>query len=128
MKKLAIGLVVAAFALSAVGVYAQGLPLPQISVAPASYDFGNVPVGALASGNLLVTNTGGGTLIVTAVKTKDPFSDGATSFQLKAGKSRRVRIALAPPAVGQYNSVCTFLSNAANGSTLNVPLAGTGVQ
>jgi hypothetical protein len=111
-----------------VSVYAGEIQLPLISVTPSSYDFGEVPVGAVAQGNLLVTNDSADSpLIVKAVKTKAPFSDGATSFTLQPGQSRRVRIAFAPPATGQYNSYCTFVSNAANAPVLNVPLSGTGV-
>lgn len=126
MKKLAAGLVLVALALTAVGAYAQGIPLPQISVTPTSYDFGVVPVGAVAQGALLVTNTGGGILTVNNVKTKLPFSDGASSFTLHAGQSRRVNIAFAPPAPGQYNSYCTIDSNASNNQLVIVPLSGTG--
>jgi hypothetical protein len=132
MKRLAVGLALVALVLAAVGVHAQGgggLPLPQISVTPASYDFGNVPIGAVASGALLVKNIGGGTLIVDAVKTKAPFLDGvSSSFTLGPGRSRRVNIGFAPTAPVQYNSVCTFQSNAANTPVLNVPLTGWGVE
>ena len=93
---------------------------------PSSYDFGTVPVGAVAQGSLLVRNTGGAPLIVNNVKTKSPFADGATSFTVPAGGSRRVNIAFAPPAAGQYNSYCTIESNASNNNLVIIPLSGTG--
>jgi hypothetical protein len=128
MKRLAVGLALVALVLSAVTAYAGEIQLPLISVTPTSYDFGQVPVYAVAQGALLVTNDSADSdLIVTAVKTKAPFSDGASSFTLGPGQSRRVSIAFAPPAPGQYNSYCTFISNAANHPVLNVPLSGTGV-
>lgn len=128
MKKLALGfaLLVAAFGFAGARVHAQGIPLPTISVSPSSYDFGNVPVGAVANTTLTVTNTGGGTLNVTAVKTKAPFGDNATSFSLGAGQSQQVIVTFAPSAPVQYNSVCTFQSNANNAPVLHVPLAGMG--
>jgi hypothetical protein len=128
MKKLtlALGLAVIAIAATSVGVQSQGIPLPQIQVTPSTYDFGTVPVGAVAQGNLLVTNTGGGPLIVNNVKTKSPFADGASSFTLQAGQSRRINIAFAPPAPGPYSSYCTIDSNASNNPLVIIPLSGTG--
>lgn len=128
MKKLAMAL---GFALMVVGLMGQSanaqLQLPTLSVSPASHDFGSVPVGALATGTLTVTNTGGATLNVTAVKTRAPFGDNATSFTLAPGASREVLVSFAPSAAGVYSHVCTFLSNAGNG-TVNVPLSGTGTN
>ena len=129
MKRLAVSLALVALVLAAAGVHARDtFPAPQISVTPASYDFGNVPIGAVSPGTLMVKNIGSGTLIVRAVKTKAPFFDGATSFTLGAGQSRRVNIGFAPTAPVQYNSVCTFVSNAFNGTVLSVPLTGWGVE
>ena len=102
--------------------------LPIISVEPASYDFGSVPIGALSPAALLVTNSGDAPLFVNAVKTKAPFGDGATSFTVPGHSSRRVNIYFAPTSPGTFNSVCTFQSNAHNAPVLNVPLSGVGVE
>jgi hypothetical protein len=129
MKRIAAGLALVALVIAAAGVYADSLPLPQISVTPASYDFGNVSIHAGKTGTLVVKNIGGGTLLVDAVKTKAPFTDRVTSpFTLGPGQSRRVLIGFLPTQPIEYNSVCTFQSNAANGTVLNVPLTGWGVE
>lgn len=129
MKKLAIGLAILVIGLGLSGAaQADEIELPVISVSPASYDFGNVPLNAVATGSLMVSNTGGSPLVVSAVKTKAPFGDNATSFTIQPGQSRRVDIYFAPTAATTYNSWCTFQSNAHNAPLLSVPLSGTGVE
>ncbi len=133
MKKLALALtiltLVAGFAGNAAAQTGGGLELPLIAVEPGSYDFGLVPLGAGAIGYLVVSNPShDATLTVSAVKTKAPFSDGATSFTIPPLGSRRVMIYFLPLAPGSYESVCTFQSNAANAPVLNVPLSGICVE
>lgn len=127
MKRFTLVLLALGIGLFGGPVHADGLQAV-ISVQPASYDFGNVPVNAVATASLLVSNTGNAPLVVSAVKTKVPFGDNATSFTLQPGKSRRVDITFIPPAPGQYSGGCTFQSNAGNAPLLNVPLSGTGVE
>lgn len=103
------------------------LQLPALSVSPASHDFGSVPVNALASGTLTVTNTGGATLNVTAVKTCAPFGDDATSTTLAPGQPRQVTISFAPKAAGVFKSTCNCFSSLPT-VYVNVPLTGTGVD
>jgi hypothetical protein len=102
--------------------------LPVISVEPGSYDFGPVPLFALASGYIRVINSGDMPLVVNAVKTKAPFLDGATSFTVPGHSSRRVLIGFAPTVLGPASGVCTIQSNANNAPVLNVPLSGEGVE
>ena len=130
MKKLAFGLLALTISLGllSTAASAQGFLLPIITVEPGSYDFGPVPIGAIASADLLVTNSGDLPLIVNAVKTRAPFNDNATSFTVPGHSSRRVSIAFIPTAVGTFSSVCTFQSNAANEPVLNVPITGTGIE
>lgn len=105
-----------------------GYQLPIISVTPDPYDFGNVPIGAIASGELTVSNSGDLPLIVTAVKTKAPFGDGARSFTVPGGESRKVKIWFRPTEVGYVTDYCTILSNAANDPSYDAVLEGTGVE
>ena len=128
MKKLAFALVLTIAALGATGslLHAQALQLPTISVAPASYNFGNVPVFALATTDLVISNTGDLALNVTAVKTKAPFTANANAFTVQPHSTRRITIAFAPTAQVQYNGSCTIVSNAYNAPSLVVPLSGTG--
>jgi len=130
MKKLVFTFVLALAALGLTGsaLRADGLQLPVISVTPAAYDFGNVPVGALATGYLVVSNTGDLPLVVSAVKTKAPFNDDSSTFTVQPGQTRRITISFAPGATIQYNGVCSISSNAYNAPLLNVPISGMGVQ
>jgi hypothetical protein len=132
MKKLAITLALLTPVLllaTSAPTQADEILLPIISVTPASYDFGFVPVGALAQGNLVVHNLGEAPLLVTAVKTRAPFADGVSApFMVPGGGSRRVQIAFAPGQPIQYSGVCTFLSNAANDPAYSVPLTGWGYE
>jgi len=127
MKRLTLGLLALGFGLALAGApaHTQGLAAV-ISVDPASHDFGTVPVSAVATASLMVSNTGNAPLVVSAVKTKAPFGDNATSFTIQPGQSRRVDILFAPQSPGVYNDNCTFQSNASNGALFHVPLSGTG--
>jgi len=129
MKKLAmaLGLLMMLVGFSGGVARADELPMPTFTVTPASHDFGSVPVNALASADLVVTNTGVGSITIVSVKTKAPYSCGATSFTLAPGQSRRVSVAFAPRAAGQYNTTCSFVSNIPS-VYVNVPLSGTGVE
>ncbi|GJM43992.1 MAG: hypothetical protein DHS20C21_08340 [Gemmatimonadota bacterium] len=130
MKAFKVGFVLAilALSLSAGGADAQGLQLPLISVTPTSVSFGNVPVYAVATESIVVTNDSADSpLVVSAVKTKAPFSEAVTSFTLQPGESRRIDIAFAPTATVSYNGTCTIQSNANNAPVLHVPLSGTGI-
>ena len=128
MKKLVAGLALAALALSAVGAQAQGIPLQQIQVTPSSYDFGDVPVYAVAQGTLTVKNVGGAPLVVTQVKTKLPFGDNATSFTVMPGKSKNITILFAPQSPGAASGYCTINSNDPSNPLVIIPLSGFGVE
>lgn len=129
MKKLALGLMLMSLCFGAFSnTSADELMLPVISVEPGSYDFGEVPIFAIASGNLLVRNLSPDmSLVVTAVKTKAPFANAATAFTIPPLGSRRVKIGFMPSSVGNFSGPCTFLSNAANAPVFSVPLSGEGV-
>jgi hypothetical protein len=129
MKKLVLALgLLTALMLGSAAMADDGLLLPIITVQPTSYDFGSVPLNAIATGYLLVTNEGDAPLIVNAVKTKAPFLDGATSFTVPAHSSRRITIGFAPTVLGPAYGYCTIQSNAHNAPVLNVPLSGVGVE
>ena len=106
----------------------DGILLPLIEVTPSSYDFGNVPLGAVATTRLTVRNLGQAPLIVSQVKAKAPFTAGVTSFTLQGGQARNVQIMFVPTSPVAYSSQVTFTSNAHNTPNLSVPLTGTGVQ
>jgi hypothetical protein len=128
MKRLALTLMALTICVIALSTaIADEFKLPIISVTPNPYDFGQVPIGAIANGSLLVSNNGDMPLIVTAVKTKAPFGDGATSFTVPPGGSRRVKIWFQPTSEGYFTGPCTFLSNAANDPAYTATLNGEGV-
>ncbi len=124
MKKLALSLALLTLAFSAFAVSAHAAAA--ISVTPASYDFGTVPVNALANTTVTVTNTGDATLNVTSVSTAAPFVVSGTTFSLAPGKSRKLMVGFAPTAPIHYAGSLTITSNASNAPTVNVALSGWG--
>jgi hypothetical protein len=89
---------------------------PQISVTPASQDFGTVAVGGSAQRTFTVRNTGGGTL-TWRVSAYAPFSVVSGSpFSLVAGASQVVAVRFSPTANGSSIGTIDFTSNGGNAS------------
>ncbi|RPI72945.1 MAG: hypothetical protein EHM38_01165 [Geobacteraceae bacterium] len=100
-------------------------PTPVIGVvASTTLDFGSVEIGQSAMLELLVENTGSGTLIGTC-DTTPPFSTQGCVFDLAAGASKEISVSFSPKAAQSYVGSLFFSSN--GGSAPQV-LAGTGVS
>jgi hypothetical protein len=126
MKKIvSIAFVCSLLVLSSSAVMAA----PIISVTPSSVAFGQVPLFAIASTGLTVTNTGDEELQIFFIRTWAPFLDSeAYGCILAPGQYKKMQVGFAPTAVGQFSSSCSFMSNAQNASVLNVPLTGEGTN
>src|SRR5207247_6188227 len=75
---------------------------PQISVTPASQDFGTVAVGSSANRTFTVHNNGGSTLTGSAT-TAAPFSVSSGSpFSVAAGASQDVVVSFSPTTTGNF--------------------------
>lgn len=89
-----------------------GEPGPQLTVTPASHDFGTLGVGFIASTSFEVINTGAQILIGSA-SVGAPFAvDSGSPFNLGAGQTGLVVIAFSPLAEGPFLDTLVFTSNA----------------
>jgi fibronectin type 3 domain-containing protein len=100
-----------------------------LSASPTGISFGNVLVGNTSSQNVTLTNTGGGSVTVTAAN----FTGGVYSasgltlpLTLAAGATKTVAINFVPGVSGPASGSVSFVSNASN-SPATVTLSGTGV-
>lgn len=105
------------------------LSLAQISASPALLDFGSIAVGASASGEVTIANTGGTSLNIASMSVTGPNAAalsciGCAARQLGGGEQVKVTIRFAPgdasPTVGRL----VVVSDAANSPELLVSLAG----
>ena len=111
---------------------------PQISVDPASNNYGSVTVGSSSSQVFTVSNTGTADLVLT-----DGVLDDTTNFSLDLngggapcgdtpppiapGGNCTVSAAFSPTSVGAFSASITVTSNDPVNSSLDVPLTGTGI-
>jgi hypothetical protein len=106
---------------------------PDVSVAPASLDFGQVVVGGSADRDVVVSNLGSASLSVTSTSISGPnparFSvvSGGGSFSLAAGETRTVRLRYSPTAETTHSASLTVASNDPDEASVVVGLSGTGV-
>jgi uncharacterized repeat protein (TIGR01451 family) len=113
---------------------------PLVGLAPASLNFGDMPLGSTAAAPLTITNTGGGDLqigqlAVQGTNANDfglmilppPTGDGCSNKSLGAGQSCEVDVTFAPKAVGARSATLSIPSNAAS-SPDGVALSGTGTS
>ena len=111
---------------------------PQISVDPASKNYGSVTVGSSASQVFTVSNTGGATLTITDGILSDETNFildpnfgttpcGDVPITIAASGSCTVSIAFNPQSVGTFPATVTVTSDSTTNSTLVVNLTGDGV-
>ncbi|HSH16963.1 MAG TPA: choice-of-anchor D domain-containing protein, partial [Verrucomicrobiae bacterium] len=102
----------------------------QLTANPTSVDFGDVIVGNTSNQAVMLTNTGNGSLTITAANvTGAGFSINpplALPLTLTPGQSTNLTVRFAPAAAGSVNGSISLASNASNSPT-NVALAGNGV-
>lgn len=96
-----------------------------LTVAPSSFDFGSVAVGASASSTFMLTNSGA-TTISGVASTNAPFSilSGA-AYTLAAGQSQTVAVRFAPTAAGSYLGNASF--SGAGGASASLSGIGIGL-
>lgn len=102
----------------------------RISVVPSSVGFGSVPVGVANSQTLTVSNPGNANLVVSQANTSGSgFSVTGLMLPLTVtpGSSSAITVRFAPTSTVAYSGSLS-LANNAPGSTLSVPLTGTGVN
>jgi len=112
-----------------------GIGIPNISVAPTSYNFGNVNEGNSSSLQALtVSNTGSTKLIVgtvsitgTDVSQFSKQNDTCSGQTLAVSSSCTINMIFSPTSIGSKNAFMLIPSNDPDTPALNVTLNGTGV-
>ena len=113
-----------------------GVGVPNISVTPTSYNFGNVNVGSSsAPQTFTVSNTGTGDLIIgtisfagTDASQFGKQSDNCSGQTLAPSSNCTVQAVFKPTSAGTKSANLSIPSNDPDTPTLNVSLSGTGVQ
>jgi pectate lyase len=101
---------------------------PHLSTSSAKVAFDSLQVGSNSTKNLFVSNTGTGSLTITAVTVSgSAFSISGTllPLTLSAGQSTTVTVRFTPTSAGNATGSASFLSTALNSPTV-VSLSGTG--
>ncbi|MBZ5723258.1 MAG: choice-of-anchor D domain-containing protein [Acidobacteriia bacterium] len=99
----------------------------QLTVSPATLNFGNVTVGSSASLGGAITASGANVTVTSASNTNSEFLPTGLSFPftLAAGQSASFTVAFTPQASGTASGTLSFASNATNSPTETS--TGTGV-
>jgi YD repeat-containing protein len=112
------------------------VPQPNISVTPASYNFGNIIVGNTSpTQNFTVSNTGDTNLIISTITLAgtnasefSKSSDNCSGQTLAPSSNCTIQVVFSPTSAGAKSANLSILSNDPDTPTLNVQLSGTGVQ
>ncbi|HTZ46369.1 MAG TPA: choice-of-anchor D domain-containing protein, partial [Verrucomicrobiae bacterium] len=103
----------------------------ELSVSPTSVAFGSVDTGSSATKQISLKNTGNSNL---AISSESITGTGLTeagmggAVTLTPGQSATLTVEFAPKAVGAVSGGVTIASNASNGTSITVPVTGTGVS
>ena len=111
------------------------VPLPDISVSPTSYNFGNVQVGSSsAAQTFTVSNTGTanlviGTIILTGTNANQfsKLNDNCSGQTLAPSGSCTVQVKFSPTSLGSKSATLSIPSNDPDENPLNVSLSGTAI-
>jgi PKD repeat protein len=98
---------------------------PQLTVSPATQDFGSLIISQSSTQSFRVGNPGGQTLTGNA-STTSPFRlNGGSPFTIPAGQTGVVQVVFAPTTAGQFSNVVIFASNGGNSTNA---VTGTAVN
>jgi hypothetical protein len=108
------------------------LPSPQISVSPASLDFGSVTVGSSSSQSLMVTNSGSADLSLQrlAISGADSIdftiqNDQCTGTTLQTNQNCTLQVVFSPHTAGSKSATLSISTNDSENPTQAVPLSGS---
>jgi hypothetical protein len=102
---------------------------PRIAVDSARLDFGAVGVGQTRTLGILITNSGGSALNVTAVSSDNAvFIPGGprAPFSVPSNGRQEVTVSFSPGRAGPHSAVLTIASNDGIQPSISIPLSGTG--
>jgi hypothetical protein len=106
--------------------------VPDISVNPASWDFGAINVGSYADHTFVVKNDGSANLVVTATTltgthaAEFSIQSGGGSFTLTPGATQNIVIRFSPASGGNKTASLSISSNDPDENPLLVNLSGIG--
>ncbi len=108
------------------------ISLPEISVTPAAYDYGNIKVKRGKKASFSVKNDGTVNLtisssIVGADATMFRIRSGGASRTIKPGKTLTINVAFRPTSAGSKEATLRITSNDPVTPTIEIPLIGTGM-
>lgn len=118
-----------------VGAYESPLPLlavPDIAVNSIALEWGEVTLGSNATQTLVVSNTGGAALQVTATilsganASEFAIASGGAPFTLSPGTSHNLVLRFTPASAGSKSASLSLTSNDTDESPMKVALSGTG--
>jgi hypothetical protein len=103
---------------------------PEISVSPATQDFGSVRIGTSVSRSVQIHNDGTTTLQVAGIRLLGTDAaefaiTSAAGFELPPGGSRSVGLGFVPVRPGPKSAVLRIASSDRDETTVDVPLSGT---
>lgn len=100
----------------------------QLTIAPASLNFGNVNVGSSGTQTINMSATGASVTVSADSSSSPQFALTGISlpFTIAAGKSSSFSAAFKPTGSGAVTGSLSFTSNASNGPGLSLPVSGTG--
>ena len=105
--------------------------VPDVSVTPLSYDFGNVEVKKSKTASFKVKNNGKADLLIstsitgTDVSMFTITSGGGVSKTIKPGKTLTIKVVFKPTSAGPKSSTLEITSNDPDTPTIDIPLTGT---
>ncbi len=104
----------------------------KVGLSTSVVDFGSVALAQTASQEVVVNNSGTGTLKITSITTPPkPFSvndDGCTGKTLDAGGSCKISYQFAPTVAGNFSIPLAISSNDPANSSILLTLQGTGAS
>ena len=106
-----------------------GLSAGSLVTNPGSLDFGQVTTAATVKATAILTNSGATTITISQANVNgSPFhlNGLATPLTLIGGQNSTFEVTFSPQSAGTASGNIAIISDASN-STLNVPLAGSGV-
>ncbi|UCE01304.1 MAG: choice-of-anchor D domain-containing protein [Candidatus Latescibacterota bacterium] len=107
---------------------------PDIVVAPAAHDYGDVVVGQSATQTFQVSNDGSADLNVTSTtlvgtdSTAFAIDSGGGSFVLVPDSTRAVVVRFDPDSLGARSATLRIVSDDPDTGSMDVPLSGLGVE
>ncbi len=104
-------------------------PLPNVSVTPASLDFGSVKVGKVSTFVLLIHNGYGGAILSMSVSAPNsPFSVYSPGmYKVAPGAAYQLPVSIVPTQTGVANGQLQITTNDPNSPSITIPLTGFGI-